>query len=159
MSLLIRILLATEHIRQQKPEYGLRGEETSMNSLIQLFAAGLVGLAVSRGSAWAQGGTAQISGTVKDQTAAVLPGAEVTATQTETSLSRTVISNETGFYAFPNLPVGPYRLEARLPGFRTFVQTGIVLQVSSNPVININLEVGQVAEQVEVQADASLVET
>ena len=57
------------------------------------------------------------------------------------------------------LPVGPYRLEAGLPGFRTFVQTGIVLQVSGNPVFNIGLEVGQVTEQVEVQADAAMVET
>jgi len=58
-----------------------------------------------------------------------------------------------------NLPVGPYRLDASLPGFRSFVQTGIVLQVDSNPVINIGLAVGQVSEQVEVQADAALVET
>jgi len=130
-----------------------------MNRSIQVSAAGLMCLVLGCGSAWAQGGTAQISGTVKDQTAAVLPGVEVTATQTDTGLSRTAISNETGFYAFPNLPVGPYRLEAMLPGFRRFVQTGIVLQVSSNPVINVSLEVGQVAEQVEVQADAALVET
>src|SRR5207249_10317277 len=67
--------------------------------------------------------------------------------------------NETGSYLITSLPVGPYRLEAALPGFRTFVQTGIVLQVDSNPVININLEVGQVSEQVEVNADAALVET
>ena len=98
--------------------------------------------------------TAQINGTVADQTGAVLPGVEVTATQTETGLTRTVVSNETGSYVLPNLPVGPYRLEAGLPGFRKFAQTGIVLQVGGNPVINIRLEVGQVAETVEVQADA-----
>ena len=55
--------------------------------------------------------------------------------------------------------LGPYRIEAGLPGFRTFVQTGIVLQVNSNPVINPVLEVGQVSEQVEVQANAAMVET
>src|SRR4029077_16827748 len=54
---------------------------------------------------------------------------------------------------------GPYRLEASLPGFRTFVQTGIILQINSNPVINPVLNVGQVTEQVEVQANAALVET
>ena len=107
---------------------------------------------------WGQS-TAQISGTVKDQTGAVLPGVEVTATQTATGLARSVVSNETGSYILPNLPIGPYRLEAALPGFRTFAQTGIVLQVSGNPVINVVLEVGQVAETVEVQADAALVET
>src|SRR5438132_1827162 len=89
----------------------------------------------------------------------MLPGVKISATQSDSGLTRTTITHETGFYALPNLPVGPYRLEATLPGFRTFVQTGIVLQVSSNPVINVNLAVGQVSEQVEVQADAALVET
>ena len=107
---------------------------------------------------WAQS-TAQVNGTVKDQTGAVLPGVEVTATQTATGLTRTVVTDETGSYVLPNLPVGPYRLDAGLPGFRTFVQTGIVLQVGGNPVINVSLEVGQVTEQIEVQADAALVET
>src|SRR5438128_2135817 len=79
-----------------------------------------------------QGSTAQISGTVTDSSGAVLPGVEVTATQTQTGVSRSTVSNETGFYVLPNLPVGPYRLEASLPGFRAFVQSGIVLQVNSN---------------------------
>src|SRR5438094_3879663 len=103
--------------------------------------------------------TAQISGTVKDQSGAVLPGVEVTATQTDTGIVRTAVTNETGSYVLPNLAVGPFRLEAALPGFRTYVQTGIVLQVNSNPVINPVLEVGQVSEQIEVQANAALVET
>src|SRR3989454_4974735 len=117
--------------------------------LISSFACGIV---------WAQS-TAQISGTVKDQSGAVLPGVQVTATQTATGLARSAITNETGSYVLPDLPVGPYRLEAALSGFRTFAQSGIVLQVGSNPVINVSLEVGQVAETVEVQADAALVET
>src|SRR6266566_8477822 len=91
--------------------------------------------AVSCGSAWAQA-TAQISGTVRDQSGAVLPGVEVMATQTDTGIVRSTVTNETGTYVLPNLALGPYRLEAGLPGFRTFVQTGIVLQVNSNPVIN-----------------------
>src|SRR5438128_10683440 len=107
---------------------------------------------------WAQS-TAQVSGTVKDQTGAVLPGVEVTATQTGTSLMRSAVTDETGSYVLSNLPVGPYRLEATLPGFRSYIQTGIVLQVDSNPVVNPILEVGQVSDQVEVQADAALVET
>ncbi|HYR45059.1 MAG TPA: carboxypeptidase regulatory-like domain-containing protein [Terriglobia bacterium] len=107
---------------------------------------------------WAQS-TAQINGTIKDQTGAVLPGVEVTATQTTTGFTRSAVTDETGSYALTTLPVGPYRLEAALPGFRSFVQTGIVLQVGSNPVINVSLQIGQVSEQVEVQADAALVET
>ena len=108
---------------------------------------------------WGQGSTAQISGTVTDPSGAVLPGVEITATQTETSVSRTAVSNETGAYVLPNLPIGPYRLDASLPGFRSFLQTGIVLQVNSNPAINIVLQVGQLSETIEVQANAAMVET
>ena len=64
------------------------------------------------------------------------------------------MTNEKGSYVLPNLALGPYRVEASLPGFRSFVQTGIVLQVNSSPVINVTLEVGQVSETVEVQANA-----
>jgi hypothetical protein len=109
-------------------------------------------------TAWAQGGTAQISGTVTDASGAVLPGVEVTATQTATGLTRTTVTNETGSYALPTLPLGPYRLEAALNGFRTFVQTGVVLQINSSVVISPALEVGQVAQTVEVQANVAMVE-
>jgi len=107
---------------------------------------------------WAQA-TAQISGRVQDTTGAVLPGVEVTATQTGTGIARTAVTNETGSYVLPNLPIGPYRLQAALPGFRTYVQSGIALEVNSSPVLNIVLEVGQVTETIEVQANAALVET
>src|SRR5262245_30151002 len=110
-------------------------------------------------SGWAQGGTAQISGTVSDPSGAVLPGVEITATQTATGLTRTTITNETGSYVLPNLALGPYRLEAALTGFRTYAQTGIVLQVNSSVVINPVMEVGQIAQQVEVEANVAMVET
>ena len=111
------------------------------------------------GPLYAQLGTGTISGTVFDQSGAVLPGAEVTATQTETGFKRSVVTDETGSYLLTNLPVGPYRFEAGLPGFRTYVQTGIVLQVNASPAINPVLEVGQVTEQIQVEANAALVET
>jgi len=103
--------------------------------------------------------TAQISGTVKDQSGAVLPGAGVTVTQTDTGIARTAVSDESGSFFLPNLATGPYKIEVALPGFRTFVQTGIVLQVNSSPVINAVLTVGQVSEQIQVEANAALVET
>ncbi len=115
-------------------------------------------IAFSSVSAWAQA-TAQISGTVRDQSGAVLPGVEVSATQTETGIRRSTVTNETGSYVLPDLALGPYRLEAALPGFRTYVQTGIVLQVNSSPVINPVMDVGQVSESIEVQANAAQVET
>src|SRR5262245_30179330 len=107
---------------------------------------------------WGQA-TAQISGTARDQSGAVLPGVEIKATQTETGVTRDTVTNESGSFVLPNLAIGPYRLETTLPGFRAFVQTGIVLEVNSNPTVNVVLEVGQVSEQVEVQANAAVVET
>src|SRR5215467_7795675 len=109
--------------------------ETMKRVATRLFCL-LVFSALACDVAIGQGSTAQISGTVSDSSGAVLPGVEITATQTDTGLSRMAVSNETGAYILPNLPVGPYRLEATLPGFRTFAQTGIVLQVNSNPAIN-----------------------
>src|SRR5262249_43459269 len=107
---------------------------------------------------WAQA-TAQINGAVKDQSKTVLPGVEIRVTQTETGINRDAVTNENGLYILPNLPIGPYRLEASLPGFRTYGQTGIVLVVNSNPAVNVVLEVGQVSEQIEVQTNAAQVET
>src|SRR5262245_12002305 len=104
-------------------------------------------------------GTAQINGVVKDPSGAVLPGVEVTATQTATGATRQAVTDERGNFALPNLPVGRYKVEATLPGFRSFVQTGIQLGVNQNPNLNIVLEVGQVNQQVEVQANVTMVET
>src|SRR5690349_4516713 len=111
-------------------------------SLVLVFS-----LTIASTGLWAQA-TAQITGLVRDSSGAVLPGVEVKATQAETGVVRTAISNETGNYILPNLPTGPYRLEAALAGFRTYVQNNLVLQVNANPTINISLEVGQVAESV-----------
>src|SRR5207244_9914528 len=123
-----------------------------------LSAALVISLFAATGILWAQA-TAQISGTARDQSGAVLPGVEIRATQAETGITRAAVTNETGSYVLPNLPIGPNKLEASLPGFRTYAQTGIVLQVESSPVINVTLAVGQVAETIEVQANAALVET
>jgi hypothetical protein len=103
--------------------------------------------------------TAQINGTVKDSGGLALPGVTVTITQTDTGLMRTVVTSETGAYIITNLPVGPYKLEASLQGFRTFAQTGIVLEVNSNPTLNVTLQVGALAETITVQGTAPLVET
>jgi hypothetical protein len=108
-------------------------------------------------SAWAQG-TAQINGTVRDESGAVLPGVSVTMTNVDNGFTRTVFTNEAGAYAMPSLPTGPYRLEASLQGFRTFARTGIVLQVGATPVIDVALGLGNLEESVTVQAAAPLVD-
>ena len=106
-----------------------------------------------------QGSTAQISGTVRDQSGGVLPGVDVTVTQTDTGFTRSVVTDESGNYTLTNLPIGPYRLQASLAGFRSYQQTGIVLQVGSNPVIPVAMALGELTETVAVEAAAPLVET
>src|SRR5499427_1661475 len=107
---------------------------------------------------WAQA-TAQISGTVRDASGAVIPVVEIKVTQTATGAVRTAISNENGQYVFANLPLGPYMLEASQPGFAAYVETGIVLQVDSNLTIDIPLKVGALGEEVTVEANLAQVET
>src|SRR5713226_8353530 len=114
-----------------------------MKRILSGTLTGILVMGMSCADIWAQA-TAQISGTVKDQSGAVLPGVEVTMTQTDTGIARSAVTNETGSYVLSNLPIGPYRFEAALPGFRSFVQTGIVLQINANPVVNPVMPVGQV---------------
>jgi hypothetical protein len=110
--------------------------------------------------AWAQAiSTSQINGAVQDASGLGVPGAEVKATQTETGLTRSAISGADGTYVLTNLPVGPYQLEVVKEGFSKYLQSGIVLQVGSNPSVDIGLKVGAVSEQVQVEANAALVET
>src|SRR5687768_13526594 len=107
--------------------------------------------------AWAQA-TAELNGRVTDESGAVLPGVSVTVTQTDTGLTRTTVTDADGNYSLPTLPTGPYRLEVTLQGFRTYVQTGIVLQVGATPTINAVLAVGNLEETVSVEAAAPLVD-
>ena len=91
---------------------------------------------------WAQA-TAQIGGSVKDQTGAVLPGVEVTATQTATGAKRNAVTDEAGSYILQNLPIGPYTLEATLPGFKTYVQSGNVVLSSGRSADGVAREVAR----------------
>ena len=129
-----------------------------MKQSLRRFTFAALMLILTSGGAWAQLSTGQMSGQVTDESGAVLPGVTVTATQTDTGATRTVVTGENGSYVLPNLPTGPYRLEAMLQGFRAYVQTGIVLQVAAAPVINVALALGNVEETVTVAADAPLVD-
>src|SRR5580765_1122732 len=102
--------------------------------------------------------TAELNGRVTDESGAVLPGVTVTVTQTDTGFTRTVASEANGTWVITNLPTGPYRLEISLQGFKSHVQTGIVLQVGASPTINVSLAVGNLEETVSVEGAAPLVD-
>ncbi len=105
------------------------------------------------------GVTASISGTVKDASGASVPGATVTATNTDTGVSETQTSNAQGYYSFQSLPLGKYTIEFQQKGFKAYRQTGLTLDVNSALLVDANLQVGQTNVVVEVTADALHVET
>jgi hypothetical protein len=107
----------------------------------------------------AQQGRGTISGTVTDSTGATVPGAAITIVNTATNMAFPTVSNETGFYTVPALPVGPYTVTAEKQGFKKEVRTGLTLQVDQHAQIDFKLELGATAESIEVTGEAVLVET
>jgi hypothetical protein len=99
-----------------------------------------------------------IRGTVVDPTGATVQGASVNATQTETGLTRTSITDHSGAYVLLELPVGHYRLQVEGKGFQTYVQRGITLDVNETANIPVRLVVGAETQQVDVHADAQLIQ-
>ena len=104
-------------------------------------------------------GSGQIQGIVADANGGVVPGAQIEATQTDSGLKRVVTSGPDGGYNLPNLPVGPYQLHVNKEGFEAFMQSGIIIQVGNNLRIDVTLKVGGAAETVQVDAEASMVQT
>ncbi len=101
----------------------------------------------------------EITGEVKDQSGAVVPGVPVTATNTETNASRTTNTNDAGVYSFPSLVPGPYQVKVEAPGFQPMVRTDIELQVQQTARIDFTLTVGQATQTIEVAASAQLLTT
>src|SRR5436190_22993324 len=129
-----------------------------MNKFLRDVFSGTCVLLLLAIPAFGQISTAQLSGKVTDTSNAVLPGATVTVTQAETAAVRSVVTDADGAYLVSNLSPGPYRLEVSLQGFRTYAQTGIVLQVAATPTINVSLALGNLQETVTVQAEAPLID-
>ncbi len=102
---------------------------------------------------------AKISGTVTDGNGAVIVGAEVTATATDTGLTRTAKTGNDGYYLIPSLPVGNYTVQAGMASYSTQVRSNVVLQVDTNPTLNFKLSPGSITEEVRVDASAPMVET
>jgi hypothetical protein len=129
-----------------------------MNQFLWKALGGTLVLLLLAIPAFGQISTAQLSGKVTDTSNAVLPGVTITVTQADTGAVRTAVTDADGSYLVSNLSPGPYRLEVALQGFRTYVQTGIVLQVAATPTINVSLALGDVQETITVQAEAPLVD-
>src|SRR3989304_5947172 len=101
--------------------------------------------------------TATILGVVKDATGAVVPGASLTAHNTETGQTRTAVSAGDGSYRFSGMPVGSYEIRVEQSGFQTAVRSGLTLSVGQEAVVNFTLEVGAGTETIAGTAGGPLV--
>jgi hypothetical protein len=134
-----------------------------MRQLIRIAVSTLVSfsiwISISPAVRAQQAGTAGIYGAVQDAQGAVVPGAHVTLVDVARNQDRTASSNAEGLYSFPALPVGDYRVRVSHPGFHTFDQAGIHLEVNDNRKVDVKLEIGEVSTKVQVEAAAVAVVT
>jgi hypothetical protein len=106
-----------------------------------------------------QSTTGSIQGTVKDKQDAVVPGATVTIRNTQTNARRTLVTEGNGAYRFLNVPVGEYELTVELSGFSKHVRSGLTLSLNQDAVVDVQLQPATISENVEVRADAPLLNT
>ncbi len=103
--------------------------------------------------------TGSIRGTVVDPSGAVVQSAAVSAQQTETGLMRTASTDRDGAYVLVELPIGHYQIRAEAKGYQKYLQEGISLDVNQTATVNVHLKLGAETQQVEVNADAQLVQS
>jgi len=122
--------------------------------IVVLFAFLVLGSVV-----WAQSSTTSLRGTVTDGTGAAVSTARVTLSSPQRSIERVTTTNPEGGYEFLQLPPGTYELAVEVTGFKRYEQKNIQLLVSTPAAVNVALQVGAVAETMEVTAEAALVNT
>ncbi|HTI44199.1 MAG TPA: carboxypeptidase-like regulatory domain-containing protein, partial [Vicinamibacterales bacterium] len=104
-------------------------------------------------AAFAQITSATITGTIKDETGGLLPGVDVTVSNVQTGLKRSVVTDGNGYFTVPGLAPGTYEARATLQGFATAVQSGIVLEVAQQAALNLVLKVGTASETITVSGE------
>lgn len=108
--------------------------------------------------AWAQRDTSSLLGTVRDSSGAVVPGARVTATETDTGISERAVADNSGDYVVTPLRVGTYRVKAEAKGMAPEVREGVILNVDQHLRVDFSLQVGSVQELVTVTAAPPMLE-
>ena len=88
--------------------------------------------------------TANLVGTVKDSTGAVIPAARITVSNPEKGFTRALVSNAAGEYSAPRVPIGDYVITTEVPGFQKLVRSGVTLGVGETLRVDLTLVVGQV---------------
>src|SRR3989442_2378113 len=103
---------------------------------------------------FAQPGNGKLGRTVEDATGALIPGVSIMATNTGTGIVNAALTNDAGAYQFASLQTGTYTVTAELPGFQTQTRNGVALGVSQQVRLNFTLQVGTVAQSVDVSVAA-----
>src|SRR5579859_6201198 len=116
-------------------------------------------LVLSSVPASGQAVNATLVGTVQDSTGAAVANAKVTVTETNTNISRTTQTNESGNYVFPDLPPGTYRVTAELTGFKRASRSGVDVVVNTTSRIDLDLQAGDVSETIVVEAETPILQT
>lgn len=130
----------------------------SVRKIVTAMTVISVGLVLSQG-VFAQSTHGTITGTVVDSSKAVVPGVSITVTNVGTNNTRVVFSSSEGNYEAANLSPGTYRLKAELPGFKTFLREGIILQSRAAVRVDVALEVGEQTTEIHVTAATPVIET
>jgi outer membrane receptor protein involved in Fe transport len=125
----------------------------------RLLAMTLVAITVTLSPAYSQILYGTLTGSVTDQTGAVLPGARVQALNVATNVAMTATTNERGIYVFSNLLPGVYDVTIEAASFKTVMQKGVTISVNSVRRVNAQLEVTEISETIEVSASAVVLQT
>src|SRR5207249_1623422 len=128
---------------------------SSMKTIRLLYAVFLLATA-GVGLAFSQAVNGTLLGTVLDSTGAVVPNAQVTATETNTGLSRTTNTGDAGNYVFANVPPGTYTVSVELTGFKKAVRAGIDVIVNTTVRTDLTLEPGSITETINITAEAAI---
>ncbi|MHB8410799.1 MAG: outer membrane beta-barrel protein [Candidatus Acidiferrales bacterium] len=129
----------------------------SVKLLVCTLACLLLGAGVSR--AQGVGASGDINGTVTDPSGAAVPRATIVAVEIDTGVQRTTISDDTGRYQFTGVPPSTYNVTAKVSGFQTVIEKGVVVTVGGAAIVDFQLKVATAAETVEVSAQPPVVET
>jgi hypothetical protein len=127
--------------------------------LFAVWAAAALLLLVHAPLASAQAIRGELLGNIVDASSLALPGVTVTITETNTNISRTATTNESGYYTFPSLKDGTYKVVSELTGFKKTVRDGIIVDVNTTVRVDLKMEVGTIEESITVQGESPVLQT
>ena len=135
------------------------GSRSNRTSYLSSGSRCLLALLLAAGTSYAQEVTASASGVVTDPSGSPVPEAKVSAKDLDRGSTFSAVTNPSGFYSMPRLPIGKYEFRAEIAGFKSAVQTGIQLELNTAAKVDFPLQVGDVQQVVDVADAAPLLQT